>query len=133
MQYAIELEKEHGYVRLTFSGTVTRSLLESSLDETFSALIANQWNKIFIDVTRGEISVTQTELYILTTMLRSKYHLDTSIAFLARPDQMRTMRFIVMVAYNHCIDLRAYSDQETALDSLVKCSRYDYQPTRRDE
>ena len=133
MQYAIELEKEHGYVRLTFSETVTRSLLESSLDETYSALIANQWNKIFIDFTRGEISVTQTELYVLTTMLRSKYHLDTSIAFLARPDQMRTMRFIEMVAYNHCIDLRAYPDQETALDWLVKCSRYDYQSTRRDE
>jgi hypothetical protein len=133
MQYAIELKKEHGFVRLTFSGTVTRSELELSLDETYSALITNGWYKVFIDVTHAEISVTQIELYVLTTMLRSKYHLDTSIAFLARPDQMRTMRFIEMVANNHCIDLRAYPDQETALDWLVKCSRYDYQPTRSDE
>jgi hypothetical protein len=119
MQYAIELKKEHGFVRLTFSGTVTRSELEVSLDETYSALITNEWYKVFIDVTHAEISVTQIELYVLTTMLRSKYHLDTSIAFFARPDQMRTMRFIEMVAYNHCIDLRAYPDQETALNWLV--------------
>jgi hypothetical protein len=66
-------------------------------------------------------------------MLRSKYHLDTSIAFLARPDQMRTMRFIEMVANNHCIDLRAYPVQETALDWLVKCSKNDYQTTHSDE
>ena len=119
MPYTIELEKEHGFVRLTFSGTVTRSVLDSSMEETYAALIVRQWNKIFIDFTHGEISVTQTELYIMTTMLRSKYRLDASISILARPDQMRTMRFIEMVAYNHCIDLKSDPDQETALNWLV--------------
>lgn len=121
-------------MRLTFFGMVTRGVLELSLEETYDALITNGWYKVFIDVTRSEITISPIELYTFMSMVRLKYHLDTSIAFLAFPDQMKTMRFFVTVAYNNRhMNVRVYPDRKTALDWLVKCLRYDHKTTRSDE
>lgn len=119
MPYTIELKNEHGYVRLTFLDTVTRDVLERSLEETYYALITNGWYKVFINVTRCEITMSPTELSVFTRMFRSKFLMDASIAVLVRPDQMEMVCFIENAPYNR-MDLKGCTDQDTAHKWLVR-------------
>jgi hypothetical protein len=129
MPYTIELKNEHGYVRLTFLGVVTRGVLERSLEETSYALITNGWYKVFIDVTLGEITISPTELYIFMRMFRSKFLMDASIAILVRPDQMEVVCFIENAPYNR-MDLKGCTDQDTAHKWLVRHAERFWQSIR---
>jgi hypothetical protein len=119
MAYTLELKKEHGYVRLTFLGTITRKELELVLLELYFELSDNILYKIFIDIIQSEISIGDFELYSLITEFISKYHLDVTISILARSDQMRTMHFIEAAANIKHIKLRVHQDQQFALDWLL--------------
>jgi hypothetical protein len=123
MAYTIRLEKEHEYVRLTFLGMVTRGVLDRALEDIYHELIRNGWYKIFIDTTRGDIVLSPTELYVFARMFRSKFLVDAATAVLARPDQIGVVRFIENMTYNR-MDLRGYTDEETAHKWLVRRSRH---------
>ncbi|HQN19510.1 MAG TPA: hypothetical protein PKV86_10235 [Syntrophobacteraceae bacterium] len=132
MHYTIDLDKEHGFVRLTFFGTVTRGLADASLEGTYSLLMTNGLKKLLVDITMSELSLTQSELYFITTMIRSKCHLDISIVVLARSDQMRLVSYLELFTYNRCINLKAYLEEEKAVIGLRR-DRGMYEPRKSDD
>lgn len=93
MAYTVESNKAHGYVKLTFLGLVKRNVLDRYLVEIYLRLIKNSFCKIFIDITRYQINVTPTELYVSLNIFRSKFLVSVSLTILARPDQMESVSF----------------------------------------
>ena len=126
MHYTIGLDKEHGLVRLTFLGTVTLSLVDASLEGTCSLLIINGLKKCLVDISRSELSLSHSDLYFITTMIRPRCHLDVKTAVLVRSDQMRLMSDLDLFAFNRCFDLKVYLEEEKALDWLGMNSMHAY-------
>jgi hypothetical protein len=122
MAYAMESAKEQEYMRLTFLGIVTRSILDRALADIYHELIRNGWYKIFVDTTRSELIISPTELFVFVRIFRSKFLMDATIVVLGRPDQMEMVRFIDNIPYNR-MDLRSYVDEDLAHEWLVKRSR----------
>jgi hypothetical protein len=119
MTYIIELQKEHEYVRLTFLGMVTRSVLDRALEDIYYELIKNGWYKVFIDITRGKVTISPTELYVFIRMIRSKFLMSASVAIFAHPNQMEVVSFIENLPYNR-MDLKGCTDHDTAHRWLVR-------------
>ena len=119
MAYAIEPRNEDGYVELTFFGTVTRDLLDRSMEGTYYELIRNGLHNIFVNVTQGTISMSPTELYVFVRLIKSKMLMGSSIAVLARPDQMEVLNFIENIPYNR-MKFRGFTDRNMAHKWLVK-------------
>ncbi len=132
MHYTIGLDKEHGLVRLTFLGTVTLSLVDASLEGTCSLLIINGLKKCLVDISRSELSLSHSDLYFITTMIRPRCRLDVKTAVLARSDQMRLMSDLDLFAFNRCFDLKVYLGEEKALDWLGMNSMHAYERRKRD-
>lgn len=112
MHYTIGLDKEHGLVRLTFFGTVSLSLVDASLEGTCSLLMINGLKKLLVDVSRSELSLSQSDLYFITTMIRPRCLLDVRTAVLARSDQIRLMSDLELFTYNRCFVLKVYLEEE---------------------
>ncbi|MEN6472776.1 MAG: hypothetical protein ABFD81_02080 [Syntrophaceae bacterium] len=118
MAYTLEKMMNHGYVRLTFDGPVIQAIFEQALKETYAALIRNRWNKIFLDVSRVEINMPMTELYVFVSMFRARMMMDVCFAVLARTDQMQVIGVIEHVAQNSGMEFRGYTDEDAALTWL---------------
>lgn len=123
MAYTIEQLMNHRYVQLTFEGPVIQATFEQALKEIYAILIRNRWNKIFLDVSRVEINMPMTELYVFVSMFRTRMMMDVSFAVLARMDQMKVIGVIEHVAQNSGMEFRGYADKDAALTWLcgVQC------------
>ena len=78
----------------------------------------NGLNKLLVDISRCELSLTQADLYFITTMIRPRCLLDVRTAILACSDQIRLMNDLELFTYNRYIDLKVYLEEEKALDWL---------------
>ena len=120
MAYKVELMQDHGCVRLTLEGPITRTELELALYETFATLERKSWNKILLDVMRIEGTLSMTELFVFVCLSGERRKIDLHIAVLARREQLRVIEIIQDVEKDRGIELRGFSDQDAAFTWLCR-------------
>lgn len=119
MAYAVELVKDAKYVSLLLTGEVTRNDLENSRDQANLALTANGWNRLYVDVTRGNPRLSIAEDFAFTSEHLSRFSLGVRIALVPRPDKLGYFRFIENVAQNRGVNMKLFQDKIQALNWLL--------------
>ncbi len=122
MSHAIEFLKDAEYVSVALTGEVTRNDLESARNKTNLALTSNSCNRILVDATRINLSLSDMENFEFTSEHRSRFPLGVRIALVGRPDQSENLRFAETVAQNRGVIMNLFLDRAQALNWLLERS-----------
>ena len=119
MAYAVELVKDAKYVSVVLTGEVTRNDVENARDEANLTLTANGWNRLLVDVTRGNRKLSVAEDFEFTSEHQSSFPAGVRMALVVRPDELEYFRFIENVAQNRGVNMKLFLDKIQALNWLL--------------
>ena len=119
MAYGVELVKDAKYVRVALTGELTRNDLENAREETIRALTANGWNRLLVDVTRGNRKLSVAEDFEFTSEHQSSFPAGVRTALVIRPDELEYFRFTENVAQNRGVNMKLFLDKIQALNWLL--------------
>jgi hypothetical protein len=119
MAYAVKLVKDAKYVSVLLMGEVSRNDLENSRDEANLALTANGWNRLYVEVTRGNPRLSVMEHFKFTSEHQSSFAAGVRMALVHRPDELVDFRFIETVAQNRGVIMKLFRDKIQALSWLL--------------
>lgn len=118
MAYTVELVKDAKYVSVVLTGKVTRNDVENARDEANLALTANGWNRLLVDVTRGNRKLSVAEDFEFTSEHQSSFPVGVRMALVVRPDELEYFRFTENVAQNRGVNMKLFRDKIQALNWL---------------
>lgn len=114
------IELTPGYLVARFTGAKTKEEAKQHFELLAEECKRTNKNKLLIDFTEVPADISLLEIYSLGELTRIFAQYKCKVAVICKPENHGSNSFLETVAQNRWVDLRMFTDNQSAMDWLLK-------------